>query len=140
MKVSATAMIRLDLINSRLDAVEELVSRRVLGMTLAEELEGVYDMERLLSKVSYRSLNARDCLALCASLKRIPGIRSLLSDVQSEELCRIREDLDPLDDLCALLDQSIHPDAPVSITDGGINGCGLQRWKGVCGYANPRSV
>ena len=120
-------LIRLDLINSRLDAVEELVSRRVLGMTLAEELEGVYDMERLLSKVSYRSLNARDCLALCASLKRIPGIRSLLSDVQSEELCRIREDLDPLDDLCALLDQSIHPDAPVSITDGGIIRDGYSR-------------
>ena len=120
-------LIRLDLINSRLDAVEELVSRRILGMTLAEELEGVYDMERLLSKVSYRSLNARDCLALCASLKRIPGIRSLLSDVQSEELCRIREDLDPLDDLCALLDQSIHPDAPVSITDGGIIRDGYSR-------------
>ena len=120
-------LIRLDAINSRLDAVEELVSRRVLGMTLAEELEGVYDMERLLSKVSYRSLNARDCLALCASLKRIPGIRSLLSDVTSGELCRIRDDLDPLEDLYALLDQSIHPDAPITITDGGIIRDGYSR-------------
>ena len=120
-------LIRLVLINSRLDAVDELVNRRVLGMTLAEELEGVYDMERLLSKVSYRSLNARDCLALCASLKRIPGIRALLSDATSSELCRIRDDLDPLEDLCALLDQSIHPDAPVTITDGGIIRDGYSR-------------
>ena len=68
-------------INGRLDAVEALVKNRLAGMRLAEELEGVYDMERLLSKVSYRSLNARDCLALCASFKRIPGIRELLASL-----------------------------------------------------------
>jgi len=107
-------------INARLDAVEELVSDRVLGMTLAEELDGVYDMERLMNKVAYRNMNARDCLALCASLKRIPGIRDLLSAAESAEMIRIREELDPLEELTDLLERAIHPDAPAVITEGGI--------------------
>jgi len=107
-------------INRRLDAVEELKNNRMTGITLAEELEGVYDLERLLSKVSYRNLNARDCLALCASFRRIPGIRSLLTDMQSTEMAAIREELDPMDDLTALLDAAIHPDAPIQMTEGGI--------------------
>ncbi|QTE71331.1 DNA mismatch repair protein MutS [Clostridiales bacterium FE2011] len=107
-------------INNRLDAVEELVNDRILGMTLAEELEGVYDMERLMNKVAYRNMNARDCLALCASLKRIPGIRNLLINVQSAEMIRIHDELNPLEELTDLLDRAIHPDAPVIITEGGI--------------------
>ena len=107
-------------INSRLDAVEELVRDRVLGMTLSEELEGVYDMERLMNKVAYRNMNARDCLALCASLKRIPAIRDLLRDVRSGEMTKIRDELDPLEDLTELLERAIHPDAPAVITEGGI--------------------
>ena len=107
-------------INHRLDAVQELVDHRVMAMTLSEELAGVYDMERLLSKVAYRSINARDCLALCNSLKKIPGIRDLLSESTSRALLDIRDKLDPLEDLCSLLDESIHPDAPVVITEGGI--------------------
>ena len=107
-------------INNRLDAVEELVRDRILGMTLSEELEGVYDMERLMNKVAYRNMNARDCLALCASLKRIPDIRALLRNVRCEEMIRIRNELDPLEELTELLDRAIHPDAPVVITEGGI--------------------
>lgn len=107
-------------INRRLDAVEELKNNRITGITLAEELEGVYDLERLLSKVSYRNLNARDCLALCASFRRIPGIRNILSDMKSAELAAIREELDPMEDLTALLDAAIHPDAPIQMTEGGI--------------------
>ena len=109
-----------DEINRRLDAVEELVQNRMTGMTLAEELDGVYDMERLLSKVSYRNLNARDCLALCASFKKIPSIRMLLSEMTCSELAGIREMLDPLEDLTSLLEEAINPDAPVLITEGGL--------------------
>ena len=107
-------------INLRLDAVEELVHNRITGITLAEELDGVYDLERLLSKVSYRNLNARDCLALCASLKRLPAIRDLLKEMQSAELSSIRDGLDPMEDLTSLLDKAVHPDAPIVITEGGI--------------------
>ena len=144
-------------INGRLDAVEALAQSRMIGISLAEELEGVYDMERLLSKVSYRNLNARDCLALCASFKRIPGIRELVASLPgvvghccasgtdrdgasvhsasgdfprmedggsvqnaSGELQRILQALDPMEDLTALLEAAIHPDAPIQITEGGI--------------------
>ena len=107
-------------INDRLDAVSELVSNRITGITLAETLEGVYDLERLLSKVSYRNLNARDCLALCASFERIPSVKQLLENLSSKEIVRIREELDPMTDLTELLGQAIHPDAPAVITDGGI--------------------
>ena len=107
-------------INDRLDAVDELVNNRVLGMTLSEELSGVYDMERLMNKVAYRNLNARDCIALCGSLKRIPSIRELLEEAASSQIRTIREELDPLEELTDLLDRAIHPDAPIVITEGGI--------------------
>ncbi len=109
-----------DEINARLDAVEELTKNRITGMSLSEELDGVYDMERLLSKVSYRNLNARDCLALCASLKRIPGIRELIREMGSSEIRDIYTALDPMEDLTDLLEKAIHPDAPILITEGGI--------------------
>ncbi len=113
-------LIRREEIERRLDAVEELVSQHVLSMTLAEELQGVYDMERLLSKVSYRNINARDCLSLCASLKKVPGIRTLLDGCKSEMLAELHAALDPLEELTALLSRALHPDAPVAITEGGI--------------------
>ena len=109
-----------DAINRRLDAVEEFTRQHVLTMTLAEELQGVYDVERLLSKVAYRNMNARDCLALCASLQKVPGIRGLLEKSTSQAVRDIRDQLDPLEDLTALLARAIHPDAPILITEGGI--------------------
>ena len=109
-----------DEILRRQDAVEEMTEQPMLRSAVQEALTGVYDMERLLSKVAYRSLNARDCLALRDSLARIPGIRSLLENARSGELASIRDSLDPLSDLTELLDRAIHPDAPAVITEGGI--------------------
>ena len=107
-------------IERRLDAVEEFAGQHVLTMTLLEELQGVYDVERLLSKVAYKSLSARDCLALCASLQKVPAIRELLTDCRSDAVREICASLDPLEELTALLERAIHPDAPIAITEGGI--------------------
>ncbi len=107
-------------IEQRLDAVAEFAGQHVLTMTLSEELKGVYDVERLLCRVAYKSLNARDCLALGASLSKVPGLRQLLDGAGSPAVRQIREQLDPLEDLTELLEKSIHPDAPVVITEGGI--------------------
>ncbi len=104
----------------RLDAVEEFTGQHVLTMTLMEELRGVYDIERLLSKVSYKSLNARDCLSLCQSLDKVPGIRTLLEQANSAGVREILGQLDPLSDLTDLLRRAIHPDAPLLISEGGI--------------------
>ncbi|MBQ7849712.1 MAG: DNA mismatch repair protein MutS [Clostridia bacterium] len=107
-------------IERRLDAVEEFAGQHVLTMTLLDELQGVYDVERLLSKVAYKSLNARDCLALCASLQKVPAIRDLLLNCESDAVREICGALDPLEELTALLEKAIHPDAPIAITEGGI--------------------
>ena len=109
-----------DDILARHEAVGEMVENPVLAASVKDELSGVYDMERLLSKVAYRSLNARDCLALCFSLKKVPFIRTLLDNVRTEEMKKIKQDLDPMYDLTDLLEKAIHPDAPAVITEGGI--------------------
>ena len=107
-------------INRRLDAVGEFAQEHVLTMTLAEELQGVYDIERLLSKVAYKSMNARDCLSLCASLQKVPKIRELLREAKSQAVEEIRDSLDTLPEMTDLLTRAIHPDAPILITEGGI--------------------
>ena len=104
----------------RLDGVEEFVGNTVLSMRLTEELQGVYDVERLLSKVAYRSVNARDCLALAASLGRVPAILELLREAKSEGVRELVREMDPMTDLTDLLERAIHPDAPLTITEGGI--------------------
>ena len=113
-------LIQPELINRRLDAVEELAGNRIAQMTLAEELSEVYDLERLVGKIAYQNLNAKDCLALCASLKKIPGIKKELSAFHSEALQEVERQLDPMEDLTSLLDTAIHPDPPFTISDGGI--------------------
>ena len=113
-------LLRREDILARHDAVGEMAEQPMLTASIRDELTGVYDMERLLSKVAYRSLNARDCLALCTSLKKVPSIRSLLTEASTAEMRLIASELDPLDDLTDLLERAIHPDAPLVITEGGI--------------------
>ncbi|MBQ8313604.1 MAG: DNA mismatch repair protein MutS [Clostridia bacterium] len=104
----------------RLDAVEEFTRQHVLTMTLAEELQNVYDIERLLSRVAYKSLNARDCLALGTSLSHVPGIKQLLANAESKAVQDICAQLDSLEELTELLDKAIDPEAPLAITEGNI--------------------
>lgn len=104
----------------RQEAVAEFAGQHVLTMTLSEELQGVYDVERLLSKVAYKNINARDCLALCASLGRVPGIRGLMANSGSAAVRDIVRRLDPLEELTDLLTRAVNPDAPLLLTEGGI--------------------
>jgi len=108
------------MIQQRLDAVEALTGQHVLTMTLSDELKGVYDIERLLSKVAYKNINARDCLALGHSLSKVPGIMELLMTIEDDMLRAVLNQLDPLTDLADLLERAIDPDAPLQITEGGI--------------------
>ncbi len=104
----------------RLDAVAAIISQHVLCMSLSDELRGVYDIERLLSRVSYKSINARDCLALLGSLKKVPSIKELMQSLNSPLLNSLEAMLDPMEELTELIERAIHPDAPLSITEGGI--------------------
>ena len=107
-------------IDARLDAVAALKEAHMITASLHDELRGVYDIERLMGRISYHSINARDCLALCTSLSRIPSIRELLADVHSAQLDAIYETLEPLTDVTELLEKAINPDAPLAITEGDI--------------------
>lgn len=109
-----------DKINRRLDAVAALQSHHVLCMSLSQELKGVYDIERLLSRVAYKNIHARDCLALSQSLKKVPAVKELIQPLEGSLIQEVYGLLDPLSDLTDLLDNAIHPDAPLSITEGGI--------------------
>lgn len=105
---------------ARYDAVEELNAQMITRDELREYLSAVYDLERLMGKVSYRSANPRDLLAFASSLTMLPPIKCLLEEMASSELRAIFSDLDPLGDLCDLIGRAIEPEAPISLTDGGI--------------------
>ena len=107
-------------ITLRLDAVSAIIGQHVLCMSLSDELRGVYDIERLLSRVSYKSISARDCLALMGSLKKVPSIKELMGSLDSPLLNGLELMLDPMEELTGLIERAIHPDAPLAITEGGI--------------------
>ena len=107
-------------IEARLNAVKSLYENPVICQSLREKLMQVYDMERLLSKVSYHSLNGRDCLSLLRSLEAAPDILSLLSQMEGKSLSFLHTLLDPLPELTDLLRRAISPDAPLLLSDGGV--------------------
>lgn len=107
------------IINSRLDAVEALYSHPVEREALGKALSSVYDIERLCSRIAYGSVNARDCQALARSLERIPELLPILGMLHSGELGRIRDALDPMEDIATLLRRAIDDDVPVSVKEGG---------------------
>ncbi|NLD83781.1 MAG: DNA mismatch repair protein MutS [Clostridiales bacterium] len=107
-------------IEARLSAVDALYQQNVLSEELRGKLSRVYDMERLLSKVSYHTLNARDCLSLLRSLEQAPDILQLLSSIGGEALSFLTELMDPLPELADLLTRAISPDAPLLLSDGNI--------------------
>ena len=113
-------LIDADAINERLDAVTELNMQAMLREEIREYLNPVYDLERLVSRISYRSANPRDLLAFKMSLEMIPHIKNLLANFTSPLLVRINEQMDDLEDLYTLLEASITEDPPLAVKEGGI--------------------
>ncbi len=113
-------LIRKAAIDERLDAVAQLKDNAFSSDELREALRGAYDIERLLSKIAYDTVNARDCLALFATLRRVPELRRILSGFDAKLLAETRESMDPLEDIADLLERAISPDAPLSVKEGGI--------------------
>ena len=113
-------LIEAEAINQRLDAVEEINRQEMDREELREYLGPVYDLERLISRVSYQSANPRDLISFKTSIGMIPHIRRLLAQFQSEELKRVYEDMDELQDLYQVLDKAIVEDPPLAMKEGGI--------------------
>ena len=113
-------LIKKDEINKRLDAVEALLKNAITREELREYLNPVYDLERLMSRVVYKSANPRDLIAMAGSLKMLKPIKQQLADFGSGLLNELYNDLDTLEDLYDLISSSISEDAPMQIKEGGI--------------------
>lgn len=107
-------------IEQRLDAVEELTGDSVTRDEIREYLNSIYDLERLLGRVSYKTANPRDMIAFRNSLNMLPPIKTVLKSFHKEILCQIREDIDGLEDICLLIENAIEEEPPISIREGGI--------------------
>ncbi len=107
-------------IGRRQDAVEELNGAYITREELIEYLNPIYDLERLIGRISYQTANARDLIAFKNSLKMLPHIRLLLKELHAPLLGELFEELDPLEDLTDLIERSIVDDPPLTLRDGGL--------------------
>ena len=107
-------------IEKRLDGISELSEKAMLRDEIREYLNPIYDLERLLGKVSYKTANPRDLLAFAGSLKMLPSIKVLLNDFSSVILKEIQEETDDLTDVCTLIERAICEEPPLAIREGGI--------------------
>ena len=107
-------------INQRLDAVESGVKEFVAREELRRALEGVLDVVRLLSRVTLETANPRDVLALCASLNRIPRIKTTVARLAASRLSQLDNLLDEMTELRARIEKTIVAEPPLSLADGGV--------------------
>lgn len=104
----------------RLDAVEELKQSAISREEIREYLSPVYDLERLITRITYGTANPRDLTAFAGSLSMLPPIRYLLEEMESSLLKDIYAELDPLEDLCTLVQNAIADEPPLAMKEGGI--------------------
>ena len=107
-------------ITARQDAVEELYNDMITREEIREYLNAVYDLERLVTRISYRTANPRDLIAFKTSLGMIPSVKQLLSQAKSAELKEIDERMDRLEDIYDLIEKSIQDEPPIMIREGGM--------------------
>ena len=103
----------------RQEFVKELLNNSVDRDEIREYLSAIYDLERLLTKVSYKSANPRDLVALKNSLKMLPHIKNIISNFECQLVKELNDNLDPLEDIADLIDQAIIEDPPLSSKEGG---------------------
>ena len=107
-------------INRRLNAVTELTRNSILISELAAALDGVYDLERLMTRVVYGNPPVKDMIALGATTARLPAIKELLGEVQCALLREIEQNIDPLKDVARLIGSAIDPDSDIPLKEGGV--------------------
>ena len=104
----------------RLDAVAELKDNAICREEIREYLNPVYDLERLVGKITYQSANPRDLIAFQSSLSMLRSVKCILKDMESDLLKEIYEELDPLEELCDLVGRAIQEEPPLAMKEGGI--------------------
>ena len=112
--INASAIVK------RQNAVEELYNSFMLREQISELLDNVLDLERLITKIVYGSANGKDLRAVANTISILPELKAIISSCTSDEMRRIYEELDTLEDICSLIDRAIKEDAPFSVREGGI--------------------
>ena len=107
-------------ISLRQNAVEELCGNTILRAEISDYLSSVRDIERIMTKVVYKTASARDLLAIAATAHRFPAIKNLLSSAKCRMLKEIHDGIDTVEETVSLIDEAIDPDSPVSVREGGI--------------------
>ncbi len=107
-------------IEARYDAVGELNKNAITREEIREYLNPVYDLERLVTRVTYQTASPRDLISFKNSIRMLPPIRTLVGDFASQELKMLYENLDTLDDIFALIDAAIDEEPPLTVREGGI--------------------
>ena len=113
-------LLSVNAINRRLNAVTELTRNSILISELAAALDGVYDLERLMTRVVYGNPPVKDMIALGATTARLPAVKELLGEVQCALLREIEQNIDPLEDVARLIGSAIDPDSDIPLKEGGV--------------------
>jgi DNA mismatch repair protein MutS len=114
-------------IEGRLDAVEAQVKDTLRREELRRALDGILDLERLLSRVTLETANPRDLLALGASLGRIPQVRTVLAGLSAARMHALHDVIDELADLRERIDRTLVPEPPLTLSDGGVIAAGVDK-------------
>ncbi|MBR0163813.1 MAG: DNA mismatch repair protein MutS [Lachnospiraceae bacterium] len=111
----------IDEMRLRLDAVETMKNHVIPREEIREYLKAVYDLERLMARITFHSANARDLLAFGQSIRMLPALKTVLEEMDGDPaLAALNEQIDPLSDLCALIDAAIDEEAPLTLREGAI--------------------
>lgn len=113
-------LIHKDDIIARQNAIEELNMNYISREEICEYLNPIYDLERLIGRISYKTANPRDLISFKNSLEMLPYIKDLMGEFTTPLLKELWEELDPLEDVHDLVSRAIVDDPPVSLRDGGI--------------------
>ena len=114
-----------EVIVARLDAVEAAVGNLIAREELRRTLDGILDMERLLSRVTLESANPRDVVALAASFRKLPSVKGALTSFLTARLSQLAEALDTLDDVRDQIDRTLVDEPPLTLADGGVVRAGV---------------
>ena len=113
-------LLDIEKINKRLNSVKELKNNPILRGDIADLLKKVYDIERLVGKISYGNANARDLISLKNSVKQLPELKKIMSNTESTLLKELYNELDILEDIYNIIDVAIVEEPPISVKEGGI--------------------
>ena len=113
-------LLNIGTILNRQSAIADLVDDTVQRLEITESLIGIFDIERLMTKIVYGNANARELRSLCGAFENLPQIKNLISKFDSSLMRKLTEDIDPLEDIYQLIDTAIEEEPPFSVREGGL--------------------